>query len=147
MTGIVLALAGLTCGDAGQGAGAAREAAEVSFDGIWVGTVQVSGGKPLPVKWDNDVGGVFWVGLDVGPASSGTIANFARSGPGAILVTSLGQSYRGAYSFAGDRLILRFAMRGKTYRYALRRATPRDLEDARPPGRLRRWLGGRPRKP
>jgi hypothetical protein len=146
MTGLVLALPGLAAGDGGPGMGAARAAAEVSFDGIWVGTVEVNG-KPLPAKWDNDVGGVFWVGPDVGPAGGGAIANFARSGPGAILVTSLGQAYRGTYSFAGDRLVLRFSMKGKTYRYALRRATPRDLEDARPPGRLRRWLGGRPRKP
>ena len=109
MTGFVLALAGLTCGDGGPGAGAAREA------------VEVSGGNPLPAKWDNDAG-AFWVG-----AEGGSIANFARSGPGAILVTSLGEAYRGTYSFAGDRLILRFAMKGKTYRYTLRRATPRDL--------------------
>jgi hypothetical protein len=142
MTGFVLALAGLACGDGGQGVGAAREAVEVSFEGIWVGTVEVNG-KPLPAKWDNDVGGVFWVGPDAGPTGGGRIANFARSGPGAIIVTSLGEAYRGTYSFAGDRLILRFAMKGNTYRYALRRATPRDLEDGRRPGRLRRWLGGR----
>ena len=121
MTGFVLALAGLTCGDGGPGAGAAREAVEVSFEGIWVGAVQVNGGNPLPAKWDNDAG-AFWVG-----PCGGSIANFARSGPGAILVTSLGDAYRGTYSFAGDRLVLRFAMKGKTYRYTLRRATPRDL--------------------
>jgi hypothetical protein len=120
MTGFMLALAA-ACGDAGPGAGAAREAVEVSFEGIWVGTVEVSGGKPLPAKWDNDAG-AFWVGAD-----GGSIANFFRSGPGAIHVTSMGDAYSGTYSFAGDRLILRFAMKGKTYRYALRRATPRYL--------------------
>ena len=126
MTGFMLALAGFTCGDGGQGAQAAREAVEVSFEGIWVGAVEVNSGNPLPAKWDNDAG-AFWVGPDAGPAGGGGIANFARSGPGAILVTSLGEAYRGTYSFAGDRLILRFTMKGKTYRYALRRATPRDL--------------------
>jgi hypothetical protein len=143
MTGFVLALAGLTAGDSGPGVGAAREAVAISFEGIWVGTVEVNGGRPLPAKWDNDAG-AFWVGPDVGPDGGGDIANFARSGPGAILVTPLGgTAYRGTYSFAGDRLILRFAMKGKTYRYDLRRATPRDLQDGRRPGRLRRWLGGR----
>ncbi len=146
MTGFVLALAGFACGDGGPGAGATREAVEVSFEGIWVGAVEVNGGNPLPAKWDNDAA-VFWVGPDFGPAGGGHIANFYRSGSGTILVTSLGTAYRGAYAFAGDRLILRFAMKGKTYRFDLRRATPRDLEDSRRPGRLRRWLGGRPRKP
>ncbi len=107
-----------------------------------MGTVEVNGGGPLPAKWDNDAG-AFWVGPDVGPAGGSGIANFARSGPGAVLVTSMGEAYRGTYSFVGDRLVLRFAMKGKTYRYDLRHATPRDLQDGRRPGRLRRWLGGR----
>jgi hypothetical protein len=140
MTGLVLALAGLTCGDAGPAAGAAREAVEVSFEGIWVGAVEIDGGRPLPAKWDNDAG-AFWVGTDGG----GGIANFIRSGPRALTVTSLGDAYGGTYAFAGDRLILRFAMKGKTYRYTLRLATLRDLSPA-VDWRARHRLGRRGRR-
>jgi hypothetical protein len=38
MTGIVLALAGLACGDGGPGTGAARAPVVVRFEGRWVGT-------------------------------------------------------------------------------------------------------------
>jgi hypothetical protein len=37
MTGVVLALAGLTCGDGGPGMGAARESLARSFAGLWEG--------------------------------------------------------------------------------------------------------------
>jgi hypothetical protein len=118
MTGVVLALAGLACGDGGPSAGAAREAVAVSFEGRWVGTVQVSGGKPVPVEWDNATGSV-WVDR------VGGCGRFARSGPGTINVIVLEDAYPGTYSLAGDRLILRVAMNGETFRFTLRRATPR----------------------
>jgi hypothetical protein len=37
MTGMVLALAGLTCGDGGQGMGAARASVAASLAGRWEG--------------------------------------------------------------------------------------------------------------
>jgi|SRR5215469_17184816 len=53
MTGIVLALAGLACGDGGPGMGAATAPAW-SAAGRWVGTCYAL--KPIRVDWDNGRG-------------------------------------------------------------------------------------------
>jgi hypothetical protein len=57
MTGIVLALAGLTCGDGGPTGEAARGPVERPLAGDWVGTIRTvppgaAGLIPLPVEWD-----------------------------------------------------------------------------------------------
>jgi hypothetical protein len=44
MTGIVLALAGLTAGDGGPGAGAATAPLQVAFRGVLIGTLEWVGG-------------------------------------------------------------------------------------------------------
>src|SRR5947209_5234671 len=100
MTGFVLALAGLTCGDGGSGAGAAQEAVAVSFEGRWVGRLEGSGGKPVPVEWNNTLGNAQVDG-------EGGVGRFVRTGPGSINVIVLEDAYPGTYSWAGDRLILR----------------------------------------
>ena len=54
MTGFMLALAGLTCGDGGPGAGAAPVRTSA---GRWVGTFKGrSAPEGVPVEWDNDRG-------------------------------------------------------------------------------------------
>jgi hypothetical protein len=118
MTGVVLVLAGLTCADGGSGAGAAREAVAVSFEGRWVGTLEGNGVKPVPVEWDNTRASAWVDGV-------GGVGRFVRTGPGTINVIVLEDIYPGTYSFAGDRLILRVAMNGDTLRFTLHPAAPR----------------------
>ena len=50
MTGFVLALAGLACGDAGPGMGAARGPVAVCFDGEWEGELFTSPSKDATVR-------------------------------------------------------------------------------------------------
>jgi hypothetical protein len=51
MTGIVLALAGLTCGDGGPGMGAATAAVAPNLVGAWKGTVRFNGSEPYPMEF------------------------------------------------------------------------------------------------
>jgi hypothetical protein len=50
MTGIILALAGLTCGDGGPGMGVARAPVAVNFDGNWQGTLHTPRGNIIPIR-------------------------------------------------------------------------------------------------
>ncbi|HZY89857.1 MAG TPA: hypothetical protein VFE78_33860 [Gemmataceae bacterium] len=51
MTGIVLALAGLTCGDGGPGMVAATATVAPNLDGPWTGTVRFNGSAPYQMEF------------------------------------------------------------------------------------------------
>ena len=50
MTGIILALAGLTCGDGGPGCGAAMVTVAPNLSGPWKGTVRFNGSAPYQME-------------------------------------------------------------------------------------------------
>ena len=60
MTGIVLALAGLTCGDSGQRAREAREPVTAALEGDWEGTWDIGEREPFRVQMRRGV--VSWPG-------------------------------------------------------------------------------------
>jgi hypothetical protein len=64
MTGVVLALAGLTCGDGGPGMGPAREPVKASSDGSWEGSWQNGGNKTLKVVMKDGAFDMILAGLD-----------------------------------------------------------------------------------
>jgi hypothetical protein len=119
MTGIVLALSGLTCGDGGTGAGASVEPASISFEGRWVGTAQRGAEKPIPIEWDNIAGSLTLVKAWKSDAS------FQASGPRAVTLTLQASVYRGTFTLDRDRLILRANVDGNILVVTLRPAAPR----------------------
>ena len=82
MMGVVLALAGLTCGDGGPGAGAATAPAW-SAAGRWVGTLHAR--VPVRVDWDNDRGAVTFEAPGLTPATVEP-AHFTPLGGGQVLL-------------------------------------------------------------
>jgi hypothetical protein len=65
MTGIVLALAGLTCGDGGPGMGAAREPVTASSDGSWEGPWKNGENTTLRVEMKDGSFDMILAGFDI----------------------------------------------------------------------------------
>jgi hypothetical protein len=108
MTGVVLALAGLACGDGGPGTGAERALVAVSLDGDWEGTWDIGNGRPYRVVMrgrrlrfagdDNDVYRVTSRSVPDGGAEGWiTMENHYRG----VLVTG-----RGIYKAESGRLLI-----------------------------------------
>ena len=122
MTGIVLALAGLMCADGGPGMGAATAPVAlnpaINFGGRWVGTAQRGAEHPVTIEWDNTAGVLILSGAWRADAT------FKVSGPRAVTLTLEESVYRGTYAFAGDRLILRASVDGRSLVITLRPSAP-----------------------
>jgi hypothetical protein len=110
MTGIVLALAGLTCGDGGPGTSAATEPVSVNaelllrFEGTWEGTWEGYAGDkrfcfPVTVKGDK-------ISLEDERPGDGSPFAVTLEGRGAIRLRILGETHPGIYRPDRGRLLI-----------------------------------------
>jgi hypothetical protein len=115
MTGFVLALAGLTCGDGGPGVAAAQSPLSVSpfaFSREWEGQTSADDGR-WRMRLSKGV-----VSLEHPDVGSGAPEEIAFRPDGAVLC---GGKYGGRYTLEGGRLVVRF----KGVRAVLHPAVPR----------------------
>jgi hypothetical protein len=105
MTGVVLALAGLTCGDGGMRAGAATaslsERMRLDFSREWEGTFQFARGFCEPVRLSKGHLTIFPLGIESTKPFALTLS------PGGLARGSwAGNQLHGTYRVEGDRLVV-----------------------------------------